>query len=38
MMNGFAAAALIMLAIFLVVTALVKMRGERKGTLVPETA
>jgi len=38
MMNGLAAAALILLAIFLVVTALVKMRGERKGSLVPEIA
>jgi carbon starvation protein len=38
MMNGLAAAALILLAIFLVVTALVKMRGERKGTLVPGIA
>lgn len=38
MMNGLAAAALILLAIFLVVTALVKLRGERKGSLVPEIA
>ncbi|MGE0130711.1 MAG: carbon starvation protein A [Blastocatellales bacterium] len=38
MMNGLAAAALILLAIFLVVTALVKLRGERKGSLVPEVA
>jgi carbon starvation protein len=38
MMNGLAAAALILLAIFLVVTALVKLREERKGSLVPEIA
>ncbi|HEX2490832.1 MAG TPA: carbon starvation CstA family protein [Blastocatellia bacterium] len=38
MMNGLAAAALILLAIFLVVTALLKMRGERKGSLVPGIA
>jgi len=38
MMNGVAAGALILLAIFLVVTALVKLRGERKGSLVPEIA
>jgi len=38
MMNGLAAAALILLAIFLVVTALLKMRGERKGSLVPGVA
>ncbi|HKQ73426.1 MAG TPA: carbon starvation CstA family protein [Blastocatellia bacterium] len=38
MMNGVAAAALILLAIFLVVTALVKLREERKGSLVPEIA
>jgi hypothetical protein len=29
---------LILLAIFLVVTALLKMRGERKGSLVPGVA
>jgi carbon starvation protein len=38
MVNGLAAGALILLAIFLVVTALVKLRGERKGSLVPEIA
>lgn len=38
MVNGIAAGALILLAIFLVVTALVKLRGERKGSLVPEIA
>ncbi len=38
LMNGIAAAALILLAIFLVVTALLKLREERKGSLVPEIA
>ncbi len=38
MVNGVAAAALILLAIFLVVTALVKLRGERKGSLAPQAA
>ncbi len=38
MMNGLAAGALILLAIFLVVTALVRLRGERKGSLMPEIA
>jgi carbon starvation protein len=38
MVNGLAAAALILLAIFLALTALVKLRGERKGTLVPTIA
>jgi carbon starvation protein len=38
MLNGLAAAALILLALFLAVTALIKLRSERKGSLVPETA
>jgi len=38
MMNGVAAAALTLLAIFLVVTALVSLRGERKGSRAPEIA
>jgi carbon starvation protein len=38
MVNGLAAAALILLAIFLVVMALVNLRGERKATLTPEIA
>jgi carbon starvation protein len=38
MMNGLAAAALILLAILLVVTALFKLREERKGSLTPQVA
>jgi carbon starvation protein len=38
MMNGLAAAALVLLALFLTATALLKLRGERKGSLVPEIA
>jgi carbon starvation protein len=34
--NALAAAALIILALFLAVTALIMLRGERKGTLLPE--
>jgi carbon starvation protein len=36
--NALAAAALIVLALFLSVTALIKLRDERKGTLLPEAA
>ena len=35
LINGVAAAALIVLAVYLAVTALVKLRGERKSSLVP---
>ncbi len=38
LINGLAAAALILLALFLAVTALFKLREERKVALVPETA
>jgi carbon starvation protein len=38
LINALAAAALIVLALFLAVTAIMKLRGERKGTLVPEAA
>lgn len=37
LLNGVAAAALVVLALYLAVTALVKLRGERKSSLVPES-
>lgn len=38
LINGIFAAALIALALYLAVTALVKLRGERRGSLAPEAA
>ena len=38
LINGVAAAALVILALYLAITALVKLRGERKSSLVPESA
>jgi carbon starvation protein len=38
LINGIFAAALIVLALYLAVTALVKLRGERRGSLAPEAA
>lgn len=38
LVNAVASAALVVLALYLVVTALVKLRGERKSSLVPERA
>ena len=38
LVNGVAAAALVVLALYLAVTALIKLRGERKSSLVPESA
>ncbi|MCA1555790.1 MAG: hypothetical protein LC747_03775, partial [Acidobacteria bacterium] len=38
LINAIASAALIILATYLTITALVKLRGERKSSLVPENA
>jgi hypothetical protein len=38
MINGLTAAALVLLALFLVVAGLLKVRGERSATLTPEIA
>ncbi|MBA3443193.1 MAG: carbon starvation protein A [Pyrinomonadaceae bacterium] len=38
LINGVAAAALVVLALYLAITALVKLRSERKSSLVPENA
>jgi hypothetical protein len=38
LVNAIASAALVILATYLTITALVKLRGERKSSLVPENA
>jgi hypothetical protein len=38
MINGLTAAALVLLALFLVVAGLLKVRGERSASLTPEIA